>query len=420
MGGALLVSILMLIACAFFSGVEIAYFSANKFKIELKNNQGDFIAGILSKFLKNTPQFITTILIGNNVALVLYSLSSSILIDEFFLSWFGINLAENQLNQIIIQTCLSTLVVLILSEYIPKIIFRSNPNFMLALTALPMQLFIFLFTPLFKLLNYFNKFILYPLLRIKSGEKKYDFSKKDLHLFLQERLFGNSFEDDIKPEIINNALDFNKMKSRDFMVPRTEIIAISIDASIEDLQKMFVETEHSRLLVYHEHLDNVRGYVHLIELYSNPKTIESIMQQILVVPESMPAHILLREFSVKRKSVALVVDEFGGTAGLVTQEDLFEVIFGDIHDEHDEDENLVEKKVNEHEFLLSARLDIEYLNKKYNLDLPEGEFSTLGGMVMHYTENIPRPGDNIQIENFFIKIEKSSDNKIEEIKLIKP
>jgi len=415
MTGLFIAMLAAMIFIAFFAGTEIAYFSANRFKIELRNTQGELTAKILSKFMKQTPQVISSLMIGTEIAVVIYSLVSSRLIDAFFLLNFGIDLSKTPLQATLIQTTISTILLLVFAEYIPKIIFQRNADFMLNIIALPFYVIMWLLKPILVLTNLYNKHILYKIFGFKDESGDPVFSRRDLHQFVTEGFGKTNQISEIDPEAFSNALDFNQTRVRDIMIPRTEIVAVHKNVGIEVLRNKFIETEHSRILIYDNNLDHIIGYVHSIDLFRNPKTIEEVMQAVLLVPEGMFAHHLLSEFNQKRKGIGVAVDDFGGTAGIVTTEDLMEVVFGEIEDEFDEDEHSLwlEKKISDQEFIFSARHEIEYLNKKYGFGLPEGEFNTLSGMIMAYAERIPAPGEKIRIENIEFTIQESTPTKID-------
>jgi len=414
----------MLLLSAFFSGVEIAYFSANRLKIELRNIQGEYSAKILSRFIHKPGAFITTLLIGNNLALVIYGIGFTWMLTPILTDQMGLNQQESPFLTIILQTFLSTLVILLFGEFIPKALFRRNPDQMMQWAAFPMLVFSWIFFPLAWLISNFSFSLLKVLFKIPSAPEKLVFGRTDLDFFMKETLSGehstnHESSPDIDTDAFNKALDFNKTRTRDLMVPRIDIEAVPLNISIADLQRKFVETGLSRLVVYADTLDQVKGTVHSIELFKRPTTVEEVIQPVLIVPETMPANLLLSEFTRHRKSIALVVDEFGGTAGLVTIEDLIEEILGDIEDEHDapDEEVLLEKAESPDTWLFSARQPVDYLNEKYNLNLPEGDYTTLGGLVMYVAEAIPSTGDVVNFGKFIFTIVQGEHNRLETIRL---
>lgn len=412
----------MIVLSAFFSGVEIAYFSANRLKIELRNKQGEFIARILSKFLHKNSHFITTLLIGNNLALVVYGITLSKLLEP---SLEMILPPENSgMLMLFTQTLISTGIILVFGEFLPKALFRRDPDRMLEITALPMWLFSKLLYPVSKAVSAMSYLIMKYILQVTTVKETLVFGRTDLDYFIKQILPGESSSNaDNNPEIdteaFNKALEFNKVRVKEIMVPRIDIVALPIDAEIEELKEKFLETELSRIVIFEETLDQVKGTVHSIELFKRPKTIREVLQPVLIVPETMTANLLLTEFTRNRKTSAIVVDEFGGTSGLVTVEDLIEEILGDIDDEHDEpgEEELVEKEVSQGIYIFSARQGVDYLNEKYNFQIPEGDYTTLGGYVMHEAGHIPAAGDRIHCEPFIFTIMEADQHRLDLIQM---
>lgn len=407
-----------MIASAFAAGMEIAFTSANKLRIELDNKQGKFTAKILSGFVKSPSRFIATMLIANNIALVIYGIVMS---EDVFTE----SLLENYLPAgmhskfviLLIQSFLSTIIILIAAEFIPKTIFRINPNSALELLAVPAKILLWLLTPVVVVAMSIAKFIMNKIFRIDFIEEKPVFGKIDLDLYVRDLTSKNSQSEEIEEEIriFQNALDFNEVRVRESMIPRKEIVAIHVEEPIEELKKLFIDTQLSRIVVFRDSIDNVIGFVHSSELFKQPKDILSALTPVITVPEITPANELLKQFIEQRKSIAIVVDEFGGTSGLVTMEDLIEEIFGEIHDEHDE-QDLTEKKISDQEFIFSGRLEIDYLNKKYGLMMPEHEaYETLGGFIMHHHENVPMHNEEIIIPPFAFKILQLKDNRIQQV-----
>lgn len=411
----ILIIVSALIASAFFSGVEIAFISSNKLKIELDKSKGTLSGKILSKFVEKDSRFIATMLLGNNIALVVYGIWMAKLIQpsiETFVESDGLVL--------LIQTVISTILILITAEFLPKSTFQINPNRMLQVLSIPLWLVHALLFPL----TIFTLALSNGILRLFKVDTKYTkavFSKVDLDDYvkdLSERLDGES-ELENEMEILQNALAFSHIKARDCMIPRTDITALSIEDSIEELKDTFIATGLSKIIIYRDTIDNVIGYVHSFELFKSPTRIKEILLPITFVPESIPGKELLELFAKQHGNIAIVVDEFGGTSGLVTIEDVIEEIFGDIEDEHDKD-LLLEEQLDERTYLFSARQDIDYLNEEYDLALTEsGEYETLGGLFLHHTGSIPQIGDKIELENCTLIAEDVSDRRIEIIKLFR-
>ena len=405
-----LVSILF---SAFFSGMEISFISANRLKIELEKKQGDFSAKILSNFIQKPATFIGAMLIGNNIALVVYSIAMAMLLEPFILVF-----TESEGLVLLTQTIISTIIVLFFAEFLPKALLRINPNFALKFAAIPLQVIYLVLYPLAYITTMLSNAIL-KLFNVDTSQSNLAFSKIDLEHFvldIQERQEKGE-EIDHEIQIFKNALDFTDVKARECMIHRTEIVAMDIEDSIDELKEKFIETELSKILIYRDTIDNIIGYVHSLELFKKPESIKSILLPISIVPESMPASEILKQFISQRRSMAVVVDEFGGTSGVITTEDIIEEIFGEIDDEHDVEE-LIELQVDENTFLFSAKTEIDYINDKYKLNLPESEeYETLGGLIFYKHESIPEKDDIITIDNYQFKIEDVSNNKIELIKV---
>lgn len=398
---------------AFFSGMEIAFISANRLKIELEKKQGDFSAKILSGFIQKPASFIGAMLIGNNIALVIYSMAMAVLLEPFILVYTS---SEGVL--LLVQTLISTIIVLFFAEFLPKALLRINPNFALKFAAIPLKVIYLVLFPLTYVTTLLSNGIL-KLFRVDVSQSNLAFSKIDLEHFvldIQERQEkGEEIEHEI--QIFKNALDFTDVKARECMIHRTEIIAMDIDDSIDELKEKFIETELSKILIYRGSIDNIIGYVHSLELFKKPESIKSILLPVSIVPESMPASEILKQFINQRRSMAVVVDEFGGTSGVITTEDIIEEIFGEIEDEHDVEE-LIELQVDDDTFLFSAKTEIDYINDKYKLNLPESEeYETLGGLIFYKHESIPEKDEVITISNYRFKIEEVSNNKIELIRV---
>ena len=411
----ILVSILF---SAFFSGMEIAFVSSNKLRIEIDRKQKKTFAGIVSFFTKHPSRFIATMLVGNNIALVIYGITFAMLLEEPLRNILGNN-AEAAL--LLVQTLISTLLILLTAEFLPKTLFRINPNNSLRLMSLPIALFYAILYPITLLTIGISNFTMKYLLRVKPDTVAAEpvFGKVDLDHFLTdikpEQITNGEETEDLK--IFRNALEFSGLKVRECMIPRTEVIALELDSPLDDLAERFIETGLSRILIYSDTIDNVIGYVNSKGLFKKPEKIKSHLIPIQIVPETLPVNKLLTGFIKEGKSIALVVDEFGGTSGLITTEDIIEEIFGEIEDEHDTSD-LVERMLEKNHFLLSGRHEIDYLNEKYFLDIPVSEeYDTLAGYIIYHYESIPEKDTSVELDNFLITITDVSSNRIEEAEL---
>ncbi|MGY6520173.1 MAG: hemolysin family protein [Mongoliitalea sp.] len=409
--------IFTLLFSALFSGIEIAFISANKLQIELENKQGILSGKILSSFLQKPGQFIGTTLIGNTVALVLYGIFMAYLLEPWI--WGVLPVAfQNQGTVLILQTIISTLVVLVTAEFMPKSIFMLNPNNMLSVFALPFAVIYYLFYPVVWFVVGLSRFFITKILQLEYSEDKPVFKVTDLNSFIKNNLMHAKKEHkvEIDTKILDNAVEFKTIKVRECMVPRTDIVAVDIEDTVEELKQVFGESGHSKIIVYRESIDDVIGYCHQLELFKKPKNIEDILTPIIIVPESALANELMIQFIKERKSLALVVDEFGGTSGIVSMEDIIEEIFGEIQDEYDSDD-LIEQQIGDQEYLFSARHEIDYLNEKYGWQLPYGDFETLAGFLLSMTEDIPQKGQSIIYQNFIFTIVAKLDHRIETVKI---
>lgn len=411
-----LIIFLCLLFSAFFSGMEIAFVSADKLHIEVLRKKGNFGGRILALFTGNQSQFLATMLVGNNIALVLYGIYMAGLLEPFILSWLPEALMSDVLV-LVIQSLLSTAVVLLTAEFLPKSLFLINPDFSLRLFAIPMGLTYLLMYPLVFLVVKISALFIW-LFGYKLADEKPVFGLTDLNNYIKRNILNIKDEEEaeIDAKIFNNAIEFKTIKVRECMIPRTEITAVDVNDSIEELKEQFVESGHSKILVYKETIDEVIGYCHVLELFKKPDDIKSILTEIPIVPETMLANELLIQFITDRKSLAIVVDEYGGTSGLVSIEDVMEEIFGEIRDEHD-DEYLTEQQLDKHNYIFSARHEIDYLNDKYELELPEGEYDTLGGFIFAFHEDIPTVDEVIEIPPFVITIFTMEENRIDKVKL---
>jgi CBS domain containing-hemolysin-like protein len=397
--------------------MEIAFITSNKLRIELDRKQGAFGSGIIRLFTGNPGQYIATMLIGNNISLVVYGLIISKMLSPVIYTLTG-----SDVLTLLLQTIISTGIILFVAEFLPKTIFLINPNFFLKSLSIPTLFFFLLFYPISKISLILSSLFIRIFFGIKTEEYRQEdivFSKVDLDHFVnlnkQRNIEGEDDRHNIK--IFQNALDFSNVKLRECMVPRTEIEAIENSSSIEKLREKFIETRHSRILVYNKSIDHITGYFELKDLFKNLPDIQSGLRKLAIVPESMPANKLLKIFVGEKKNVAVVVDEFGGTSGMVTIEDILEEIVGDIEDEHDTNE-LIEKAVSETEYLFSGRLEIDYLNEKYHLNLPEeDDFETLAGMILFFHGSIPKANDIIRIGNIVIKVLKVTATRLDLVNL---
>lgn len=409
--------VITLVFSAFFSGMEIAFVSANKLQIELQNKQGLISGKILSRFLQKPGEFIGTTLIGNTISLVVYGIFMANLLEPMIRGWLPQDV-DNQASVLIIQTIVSTIIVLITAEFVPKSIFILDPNRMLSAMSIPFQVIYYLMFPVVWFVVGLSRLFITKILRLEYSEDKPVFKVTDLNSFIQNNLHQGKQEGkvEIDTKIFDNAVEFKTIKVRECMVPRTDIIAVDIEDSMENLKEVFAESGHSKIIVYKETIDDVIGYCHQLELFRKPKKISDILTSIIIVPESALANELLIQFIKERKSLALVVDEFGGTSGIVSMEDIIEEIFGEIQDEYDSDD-LIEQQISDHEFLLSARHEIDYLNEKYDWDLPYGEFETLAGFILSLTEDIPNKGQSVIYDHFTFTVVAKLDHRIETIKV---
>ena len=405
----IIIILFSIITSAFFSGMEIAFISANKLHIELEKKRNGFFPNILGKITQNSSKFITTMLVGNNISLVIYSY----FMGKVIVSYLG-------MSSILLQTFISTVVILVTAEFLPKAIFRVYANESLKIFALPAYFFYILLYSFSYFINGISDFFLKFIFSTDKDHHQTAFSKEELGDYITEQLEnGNDNEEEIDSEIqiFQNALEFQKVKAREIMVPRTEILAIEIHETVSKLSELFIKSGYSKILVYKTSLDDIIGHVNAFELFKKPKTIKSILLPIEIVPESMMISDVLNSLTRKRKSIAVVVDEYGGTSGMITVEDVVEELFGEIEDEHDVQE-LIDERINENEFKLSARLEIDYLNEEYNLNIPKEEaYETLGGFIINQIENIPPKGEELYILNYKIIILDVSSSKIEEIYL---
>jgi CBS domain containing-hemolysin-like protein len=399
---------------AFFSGMEIAFVSSNRLRAEMDREKNRFSQRIIKTFYQHPNNFVSTMLVGNNISLVIYG----ILFAKLFDSTLFEPLSDGV--RVTCDTLLSTLVVLFTGEFLPKSIFKNNPNTLLTVFAVPAWICYVVLYPISRFATLLSKGLLRLVgIRMKSAGEEKEFTKVDLDYLVQDSIDNADNEDEIEEEvkIFQNALDFSETKIRDCMVPRTEIDAVEDTSTIEQLKQVFIESGHSKILVFHEDIDHVIGYVHSSDLFHNPSDLAGIIREISFVPETMLASKLMTQLMQQKRSLAVVVDEFGGTSGLVSLEDIMEEITGEIEDEHD-NTNHVAKKLNDHEYMLSARLEITKINEMFDLDLPESdEYMTLGGLILHEYQSFPKLNEVVKIDRYEFKIVKNTATKIELVRL---
>lgn len=409
--------ILCLILSAFFSGMEIAFISSNKIYLEIEKKQDSFLSNILTKLTEKPSKFIATMLIGNNIALVVYGFFMS----EILMRWIhslGYHLSD--ILNLLVQTVISTIIVLTTAEFFPKVFFQIYANSLMKFFALPAYGFYILFFYLSSFFIWVSDFFLKRFFKTEGDQVQLYFSKAELGNYITEQM--SSVEDneevDSEIQIFQNALEFSGVKARDVMTPRTEIVAVDLSDSIAELKELFIETGYSKIVIYQNSLDEILGYVHSFDLFKKPHDIKSIVIPIEFVPETIYIKDVMSLLTIKRKSVAVVLDEYGGTSGIVTIEDIVEELFGEIEDEHDMDEVLIEQELGEGTYLFSARFDVEYLNQTYKLNIPESDsYGTLGGFIMDFTKEIPQKEDKISIGTYHFLIEEATNKKIELVKM---
>ncbi|MBP3551718.1 MAG: HlyC/CorC family transporter [Bacteroidaceae bacterium] len=415
MGDIIIQIIITLAFSAFFSGMEIAFVSSNKLRFELEKTNSNITTHILSIFYKRPNDFISSQLVGNNIALVIYGILMAELIEQNLLK----GIIENEFLLVLIQTIISTLIVLLTGEFMPKTLFKINPNKTLQLFAIPAFICYIILYPISRFASSLSNGILRIVgIRVNKDTSNIAFTKVDLDYFIQSSIESKS-EEDIETEvkIFQNALDFSSIKIRDCIVPRTEIIAVDINASLDELKSHFIESGISKIIVYKESIDNIIGYIHSSEMFRHAESWKEHISQIPFVPETMAAQKLMQLFMQQKKTLAVVVDEFGGTSGIVALEDLVEEILGEIEDEHDTS-NYIAKKLSDEEYILSARLEIEKINEMFDLELPESDdYITLGGLILHQYQSFPKLHEIVKFDRFQFKIIKMSATKIELVRL---
>lgn len=409
--------ILSLILCAFFSGMEMAFISSNKIYLELEKKQNTFISRTLAKLIEKPSKFIVAMLVGNNIAFVVYGF----FMGELLMKWLLLlDFHFSQAAGLLIQTVISALIVLITAEFLPKVFFQIYANSLIKFFVIPSYFFYKLFYFVSAFLIWISDFILKKFFKTEGDQTQLYFSKIELGNYITEQMSTVEDNDEVDSEIqiFRNALDFSGVKARDVMTPRTEISAIDVTESVENLKTLFIDTGYSKMIIYQNSLDDIIGYVHSFDLFKKPSGISEIVIPVEFIPEAIFVKDAMNLLTKKRKSVAVVLDEYGGTSGILTIEDIVEELFGEIEDEHDLDEELVEKELGENSFLFSARYDVEYLNQTYKLAIPENEsYGTLGGFIVNFTKEIPQKGDEITIDNYHFVIEEATNKKIELVKM---
>ena len=409
--------LLCLLFCAFFSGMEIAFISSNKIYLEIEKKQDNFLSQTLTKLTEKPSKFIAAMLIGNNIALVIYGF----FMGDLLMNWIAtLSYHFSDLSNLLMQTVISTFIVLITAEFLPKVFFQIYANGFIKFFAVPAYFFYQLFYFISTFILWISDFILKKFFKTQGDQVQLYFTKVELGNYISEQM--STVEDhenvDSEIQIFQNALQFSGVKARDIMTPRTELAAVDIYDSVSELKQRFIETGYSKILVSQNSLDDIIGYVHSFELFKKPRSIKSVLIPVEFVPETIFIKDALDLLTKKRKSVAVVLDEYGGTSGIITVEDIVEELFGEIEDEHDEEEELTEQVVEEGVYLFSTRLDVEYLNQTYKLNIPESDsYGTLGGFIVDYTKEIPQKGEQITIEKFNFTIEEATNKKIELVKM---
>lgn len=399
-----------LVLSAFFSGFEIAYVSSNKVHIEILKKQEGLIANILTRLTHRPSKLLATMLVGNNVALVVYGFEMgkvmTLLLPPFF-------------QNVLWHTIISTLIILITAEFMPKVFFQIYANQLLKLFAIPAYFFYLLFYPFSSFIIWISDFVLRVCFKTKGDYVPLSFTKVELVDYISEQM-GNApkkEEVDAEVQMFQNALEFSGVKAREIMIPRTEIVAVDLNETIENLIATFVSSGFSKILIYNENIDDIVGYVHSFDMFKKPKTIKEVLIPIVTIPETIQINEVLNLLMRKRKSMAVVLDEYGGTSGIVTLEDIVEELFGEIEDEHDKDK-FIEEKISDDEYLFSARLEVDYINETYHLNLPESEeYETLSGLILLHTEEIPTQGETISLPPFVFSIEACSQTRIETVRI---
>jgi CBS domain containing-hemolysin-like protein len=397
--------------------MEIAFVSSNKIYLEIEKKQENFLSKILAKITEKPSKFIATMLVGNNISMVVYGFFMGDLVMQW-IEKLPFHLLE--FPNLILQTVISTLIVLITSEFLPKVFFQVYANTFMKLFAVPSYFFFIIFNYISTFIIWISDYILKKFFKTEGDYVPSYFSKVELGNYINEQMSTVDDHDEVDSEIqiFQNALEFSSVKARDIMTPRTEIVAVELFDSLDELKETFIKTGYSKIVVYQNSMDDIIGYVHSFELFKKPKSIKSIMIPVEFIPETIFVKEALNVLTKKRKSIAVVLDEYGGTSGIITVEDIIEELFGEIEDEHDNDEELIEKQLNENTYIFSARLDVEYLNQEYKLNIPEDDsYGTLGGFIVNTYKEIPQKGDEIRVDNFHFIIEEATNTKINLVKL---
>ena len=406
-----------LILCAFFSGMEIAFVSSNKIYLEIEKKQDNYISRILSKLTEKPSKFIAAMLIGNNIALVLYGF----FMGDLVMIWIeNLGFHFSAFWNVLLQTLLSAILILATAEFLSKVFFQIYANILIKVFAIPAYGFYLLFYYISSFIIWISDIILIKFFKTQGDQVSLYFSKAELGDYITEQMSTVEKNDEMDSEIqmFQNALDFSGVKARDIMTPRTEIVAVDLFDSVAELKDLFIETGYSKVVVFNNSLDDIVGYVHSFDMFKKPKNIKSILIPVEFVPETIYIKDAMNLLTKKRKSVAVVLDEYGGTSGIITIEDIVEELFGEIEDEHDSDEELTENELEEGVYIFSTRLDVEYLNQTYKLDIPESDsYGTLGGFIVDATKEIPQKGDAITIGIYHFIIEEATNKKIELVKM---
>jgi len=411
-----LVILICLILSAFFSGMEIAFVSANRIYLEIEKQHSGLNAKFLNFITQNPSRFIATMLVGNNIALVIYGIFMGDRILQLFFPETVIN-GTLSLRIVFLQTILSTVVILLTAEFLPKVFFQRFSNFFIKIFAFPTSIFYALFAPITSMIIRLSDYILIKFFNTEKDQIQLTFSKVELGNYIEEQLESTKDMDNVDAEIqiFQNALDFSEVKAREAMVPRTEIVAIESATSPAEIKKIFTSSGLSKIPVFDESIDDIKGYVHVFEMFKNPSNLSKILLPVAFVPETMKISEVLKILTKQRKSIAVVLDEYGGTSGIITVEDIIEELFGEIEDEHDQIA-LFEKKIQQGVYEFSARLEVDYINLNYDLELPENEFyETLGGLIVYLREEIPAKGTIVELENYELEIKEVSSTKIERV-----
>lgn len=409
--------ILCILLIAFFSGMEIAYISSNKIYLEIEKKQNSFFSNLVSKLTLHPSKFLATMLLGNTIALVVYGVyMCKMIANSTWIQQFNLN----GIQFFLVQISISALLIIATTEFVVKVFFQIYSNTLIKYLSFPAYIF-------YRILNYFSSFVIWisdtiltKFFHSSANSQHSLFSKIELENYINEQIsaFDNQEDVDSEIQIFQNALEFSGVKARDIMTPRTELVAVEIHFSVSQLREKFVQTGYSKILIYQNTLDNILGYVHSFELFKKPRSIKNIMIPVEFIPETILIKDVLNLLTKKRKSVAIVLDEYGGTSGIITVEDIVEELFGEIEDEHDEDEQLIETKIDENNYIFSTRHDVAYLNEEYNFQIPESDsYGTLGGFIVNFSKEIPQKGENITINNFHFFIEEASNHKIELVKM---